>query len=431
MVLALLAVPIFIGACEDEVTPPDGEEEEEEEEEEELPKPPDYDTRESILIGGARPLSGPLQQIGDFAYTPIYNLWAEEVNARGGIYVEEYDRALPIELLIYDDTSDMGTMTSLMEKLILEDEVDFILSPCSTAFVYAGGPIANKYGYIMLGTESGCTTITELLPDLPYFFSILNYSNHNQLPVAFDLFQEWGVQTVALLYIADLHGVEYSHIAHQEALRTGISVIYDRSVPPFATELTLLLKDIKALDPDAVCAFVYPPTTMSVVGQSMEVGLNPKALLLGPGGNFEFFLDIFGPVVLEGVIGEGAWNEKSSPAAQEFADLFSARFGRGLMDWWGALTYYGGLQFFEQAIIEAGTLDQAVIRDVMATSTFETVLGPTWFDMAAGGAGGGLLAVECFAGQIGQWQNGIFEVIDPDDNRTADPIYPKPPWPGQ
>lgn len=426
-VIALLFGGVFVACDNGEEPPVNGEEPPVNGEEPILPD--DYDTRTSILIGGARPLSGPLAAIGDFGYGPIYNLWAEDVNARGGIYVEEYGRSLPVELLIYDDGSDMGTMTTLMEKLILEDEVDFILSPCSTAFVYAGGPLANQYGYIMLGTESGCTTLTDMLPELPYFFSILNYSNYNQIPTLADLFVEWGVETVALIYIADLHGVEYSHIAHQEFLRTGITVVYDRSVPPFATELTLLLKDIKALEPDAVCAFVYPPTTMSVVGQAMEVGLNPKALVLGPGGNFEFFREIFGDVVLEGVIGEGAWNEKSSPAAAEFTEMFIERWGRGTADWWGSLSYYGGLQFFEQAIIEAGTLDQSVIRDVMATSTFETVLGTTWFDCVPGG--GGLLALECYAGQIGQWQSGIFEVIDNDENRTADPIYPKAPWPGQ
>jgi hypothetical protein len=31
-------------------------------------------------------------------------------------------------------------------------------------------------------------------------------------------------------------------------------------------------------------------------------------------------------------------------------------------------------------------------------------------------------------GEIGQWQNGVFEVIDPGKKRTAEPIFPKPPW---
>ena len=54
-----------------------------------------------------------------------------------------------------------------------------------------------------------------------------------------------------------------------------------------------------------------------------------------------------------------------------------------------------------------------------------TPLGPIYVAVDKGG----LLAVDCYAGQIGQWQDGVFEVIDPGENRTADPIYPKPGWP--
>jgi hypothetical protein len=51
-------------------------------------------------------------------------------------------------------------------------------------------------------------------------------------------------------------------------------------------------------------------------------------------------------------------------------------------------------------------------------------LGDTWFENQ-------LLAEPCHPGGMGQWQNGIFEVIDVGAKRTAPPIYPKPPWPGQ
>jgi hypothetical protein len=40
-----------------------------------------------------------------------------------------------------------------------------------------------------------------------------------------------------------------------------------------------------------------------------------------------------------------------------------------------------------------------------------------------------ILTDEMYLGNIGQWQDGIFEVIDNDSRRTADPVYPKPPWP--
>jgi branched-chain amino acid transport system substrate-binding protein len=385
-------------------------------------------TKDSIVFGGARPLSGPNAVYEQTAFGPIYKMWIDEVNAKGGIYVEEYGKQLPIaEPIIYDDTSDLGTMTRLLEKLIVEDKVDFILPPASTAFLFAAAPIANKYEYILIGAEGGATTITDLLPSLPYFFGVLNYSDHNQIPVLAEVFAEVGVKSAAIMFLQDLHGIEYSGVAVTELGKVGIEIPVVKSVPMDVQDVSPILKEAQAADVDAFLSFAYPGQNFLAIGQMMALGYNPRAVLLGPGGCFQVFPDSFSNEIVEGVMFEGAWNCKSSAAAGEFCDKFIGLYGREIVDWWGHLPYYSALQFLEQAIEKAGTLDQAVIRDVMATETFDTVLGPTWFSMS--GEGGGLLAVECYAGQIGQWQGGEAEVIDPGEKRTADPIYPKPPWP--
>ena len=383
--------------------------------------------KDKIVIGAARPLSGPLTQIGDFAFGPVMTLWEEEVNAKGGIEVA--GKKMPVELKIYDDTSDLGTSIRLIEKLILEDKVDFLFPNCSTAFLYASAPLANKYKYAYLGAEGGCTTLTAMLPELPYVFGTLNYSDYYQIPVLAEVLADEGVKTAAIIYINDLHGVEYYHTTLSEFLKAGIEIVMAEAVPPYSEDVELVLKAARDSGADVLCAYVYPPTTMAVVGQSMAIGYSPKAMVLGPGANFQFFIDIFGPQVLEGVIGFGAWNAKSSPALAEFSEKFIDRFGIGQADWWGAAFYYAGLQCFEQAIVKAGSLDNTKVRDVMASEHFDTILGDTWFDMTAGGEGGGQLAKECAPGQVGQWQDGVFEVIDIGEKRTSAPIYPKPGWP--
>jgi hypothetical protein len=40
-------------------------------------------------------------------------------------------------------------MVRLMEKLIIEDKVDFLFPPCGTSFLFAAAPVANKHGYIL------------------------------------------------------------------------------------------------------------------------------------------------------------------------------------------------------------------------------------------------------------------------------------------
>ncbi len=384
--------------------------------------------KDKIVIGAARPVSGPLAQIGDFAMGPIMTMWSEEVNAAGGLDVA--GKKMPVELKIYDDTSDLGTSIRLIEKLILEDKVDFLFPNCSTAFLYASAPLANKYKYVYLGAEGGCTTLTDMLPELPYVFGVLNYSDYYQIPVLAEVLAAQGVKTAAIIYINDLHGVEYYHTSLSEFMKVGIQIVMAEAVPPYAEDVELVLKAARDSGADALCAYVYPPTTIAVPGQAAAIGYNPKAMVLGPGVNFEFFKDIYGAEMLEGLIGFGAFNKKSSPALSEWIDKFVARFGLGAMDWWGGAFYYAALECFGQAIEKAGSLDNTKVRDVMASEHFDTILGDTWFDMTAAGEGGGLLSKDCHPGQVGQWQDGTYEVIGPSDKvTTSKVVYPKPAWP--
>jgi len=395
------------------------------------PAPAPKPTKDKITIGGSRPLTGDGAIYEQTAFGPIYKMWIDDVNAKGGLYIEQYGKKLPLaEPIIYDCASDVATMTRQVERLMTVDKVDICLPPAGTAFLFAAAPIFNKYGYVLLGAEGGCTTLTPQLPTLPYFFGVLNYSDRYQLPVFADLCKELGIKKVAMIWLQDLHGIEYSGVAGIEFDKAGIEVAMSKSVPMAVEDVSLLLLAAQAAKVDALCVFAYPPQCFLTVGTAIAMGINFNAILLGPGGCFAAFPGAFGPAV-EGVMFEGAWCTKSSPAAKAFYDKFSARYPPAIADWWGHILYQGAIEFFEQAIVKAGTLDHSVIRKVMATSKFDTVLGPTWFDQF--GEGGCLLAIECHAGEIGQWINGIPEVIDPPnkygEKRTAPPEYPKPAWP--
>jgi branched-chain amino acid transport system substrate-binding protein len=362
-------------------------------------------------------------------------MWAEEVNAAGGIDVG--GKKLSVRIIEYDDASDPAACTRNLEKLITEEKVDFLFGPTGTAMLFAAAPIANKYKTIMICGEGGATTLEPKLPDLPYIFSVLNYSNHFQIPVFADIMENAGAKTAYIMYMADLHGAEYNLTAQSEFTLHGITVVGSTSIPISITDMNPIIEEAKALDPDIFCCFAYPNQNILFMQTAIALDFNPNAILLGPGGNFGFFYDMFG-ASLESVFGEGAWNRKSSDGANELANKIVAAVGEGglaafgdeeaFVDWWGALVYYSSLQHFQQAIEKAGSLDADKVREVMATEHFETALGDMWWDIQ-GEEGGGLLPQECYAGQIGQWQNGIFEVVDEGDKRTADPIYPKPEWP--
>ena len=86
-------------------------------------------TKDKIRIGNAIALSGPYAPGAGMTQIPNYDMWAEEVNAKGGIFVKSLNKRLPVEIIRYDDKSDIGTAVKLVEKLILDDKVDFLLPP--------------------------------------------------------------------------------------------------------------------------------------------------------------------------------------------------------------------------------------------------------------------------------------------------------------
>lgn len=374
--------------------------------------------KEEIVFGQSVSVTGALGSGNAVASTPYYDLWVHDVNAEGGLYIEDYGQKLPVDLVIYDDTSDVAIMTRQLEKLITEDEVDFILPPWSTAMLFAAAPIANKHEYILIGGAGGAASLKEVR--LPYFFQVLNFSD-TQVPTLADILVELGVEKVAIVFLEDLHGIEYSGAATPEFVTKGLDVVMVKSYPMQVMDVSLLLQEAEALDADALVGFSYPDDSILLTATALELGIDFDVFFLSVCPAFTFYKnDIFGPVV-EGIMGGGAWNENSSAGAADFSAHYTEVSGQPMGNYWGSLYFYSSMQHLQQAIEEAGTLDQPTIRDLLATKTYQTALGAFSYD-----------EMQIFSsnhpGEIGQWQGDIFEVIDPGEKRTAPPIL-KPDWP--
>jgi branched-chain amino acid transport system substrate-binding protein len=373
---------------------------------------------ENILIGNAIALSGVNVAGAEMSQTRAYDMWVEEVNAKGGIYVAEYDKKIPVKMIRYDDKSDAATAVQLTEKLILEDKVHIIFPCWGTAYNFAQAPVINKYKYPVIGVTTSSVKLREMGPTTPYFFVMLNQPQEMGAALV-DLCVELGVKTAAVIHHTDLHGIDMASATVPQAVAAGVDVVLYKSFPFMTPDMSQLLKEVKALNPDALLAFSYPPETFLMTEQMMTIGLNPKLYYDTVGIAYPDYRDAFGAETVEGVMGAGVWNPLISPEAQDFFDRYVARWGVE-PDRWGTAQSYATGQIYEKAIEIAGTLDGTAMRDVIASDiTFDTVLGPVKF-------------VDQFniyyPGQVGQWQNGEFLTVD-KTNRQAEPIYPKPAWP--
>jgi len=375
---------------------------------------------EKIRIGTAISLSGPYSAGAGMTQIPNYNMWVEEVNAKGGLLIKKLNKRIPVELITYDDKSDIGTAVKLVEKLILEDKVDLLLPPWGTAMHFAIAPVVNKYGYPVMGPTVSSEKLREIAHKVPYFFGILNMPREQGAALA-DLCDELGVKKVALIYVADAYGIEWTGKVAPDLGLKKLDVVTLKSYPLDVKDLSPLLKTIKAAEVDALLCMSYPNDTFLITKQAKELGLNPKLFYLGVGVAFPVYKQMFGgPDAVEGIMGAGAWNPRVPyPGAKEYFERHVKRWNKE-PDRWASAFAYASLQILEQAIEKVGSIDRKKIRDTIATQTFPTVIGPVRFE-------GGFNVQS--PGEIGQWQKGEFEVVAAKEKRTAKPIFPKPSWP--
>jgi len=380
--------------------------------------------KKTIKITAVRPITGTNASFEIYNYGPVYRMWVDEVNKKGGIPVKEYgNRKLTIDLTVYDDTSDVGVMTDLLIKTMTQDKPDFVLSPCSTAALQAAAPIFDQYNYLMIGAEGGGTDTRPLYDQYENIFFTTSFSVH-QVPKMAELFDELGVKSVFITYMQDAHGLEYLQTTKEEFPKHNIE-FQELPAPWDFADMTPVITQAMNSGADAFVAYCYPPWNASLISTAISMGYNPDVFLVGPGGSQQSFYDECGGPAINGLMFEGAWSVNSGPAYAEFAKKI-AEFHKDDpnwgAEWWGSAGYWGAMEMLEIAIEKTGTLDNNVIAEYLHNNKIETSFGPMWYENHE-------LSIDSWAGMIGQYINGVAEVIDVGPKRTAQPLYPKPKWP--
>ncbi len=362
-----------------------------------------------VRIGYAIARTGPWATGAQVSQEPNYIMWADQVNAAGGLNVKGKKRK--VELVGYDDRSETETVVRTYEKLMTSDKVDLILPPWGTGANFAVLPLITKHGYPMLAPTATGRKLLQLKS--PYFFALLQ-----QPDVMMDALAEYlaarSTKTVAFIHVDELFGLEQASALEASLKEKKIQIVAKKSYPMGVKDLQPVLNEMKSLNPDAFVSLSYPPDTFLVTGQSKAIAFNPKVFYAAVGTAFPVYRDKMGAMV-EGVMGLGTWNPKSSPAAKAYFDAHVAKFKKE-PDRWASAHAWAGLQILQQAVEKAG-VDRKAVRDYIAANEFDTVIGKIRFK------GGENISTP---GVVSQWQSGEFEVVWPPQRSTSASLYPKP-----
>ncbi len=366
-----------------------------------------------VRVGYAMARTGPWTGGAQVSQEPNYLLWAEQQNAAGGLNVKGTKR--PVELISFDDRSEVETCVRTYEKLMGSDKVDLILPPWGSNANFAVAPLANRFGYPMLAPTALSRRLVEM--KLPYFFLLLQQPAPMTTTLV-DMLKANGVKSLAVIYVDDLFGLE-NYAALKVALQgSGISLVEDKSYPAGVKDLSPVLRSIKDKNPDAFVGFTYPPDTILASKQAKEVGLNPKFFYASVGTAFQLYKNVMTPAGAEGVLGMGSWNSKTSASAKAYFDAHTKKFAGKEPDRWASGACWASLEILTNAVAKHG-LDRKAIRDYVAGTDHSTIMGKIKFN---GSENTGT------PGTVSQWQNGEFEVVWPKAQATAQLNASKPAW---
>ncbi len=257
---------------------------------------------------------------------PGYKLWVDDVNKKGGLLIKEFNKRIPIEVVEYDDTSNAEAAVRLVERLMTQDKVDFVLPPWSTGFNLATAPVFARNGYPQLAVTANSNEATALVKQMPTLFFFLNEPRNfgEALGQALSKLKSENKinNKIAMLSVAHQFGAELTSGVTPVLQQAGFEFVLRKTYPLGSADLTNEIKEAKASDADTFIAYSYPPDTFMLTNTAVTQGYNPKVFHLGVGTSFSRYAANFKEKA-NGVLGIGGW-DPAVPGAQDYVKRLTA-----------------------------------------------------------------------------------------------------------
>ena len=383
---------------------------------------------DKVVIGHPAALSGKYAKAGNQAVGGIVAVVDWVNSARGGIKVG--GKKVPLVYKNYDNESRKEMVTSLLERLITTDKVNFAFSAYSSGLTLAGAPIAEKYRIVYM--DHGGASDKIFRQGFEYIVQTIGPGSRYHAGTL-DMVRKIdpGAKRVALAYEDSEFARSVMDGAEIKAKELGFDVVFKRTYPKGVTDLTPLLSDLKAAKPEFIIGGGHFQDGQLFARQLADLDINPKLLSLIAAATLPAFKEALGDLS-EGVMGPSHWeygvkfSKKAAkkagmkwigPSQDEFVSLFKKAVGKDLLPSYHAAEAGAAVLALVLAVEEAGTVDSDTVRKALGNLEFMSYYG-TW-DVDDTGKQIGHPMVDV------QWQNGVRQIVWPLAAKTADVAYPK------
>jgi branched-chain amino acid transport system substrate-binding protein len=379
-----------------------------------------------ITIGASLSLTGDFSADGQ-AFEKGYQLWAKDVNARGGLLGRQ------VKLTILNDDSSPQQVVTNYQTLFGAKHVDLAFGPFSSLLTAPASSVAARYGMAFVEGAGGAPSV---------FDTPSNQADHNvfdvSLPVADEMvpFVEWIAslpaserpKTAAFPMAQDPFADPPVQLAETLLHKLGITPVYTGIFPEEVAAYKAPADQVAASGAQlVVLGSTDVPTVAAFMQAFQQQHYTPKMFIAAAGPDQGgAFTSVVGVGNANGMMVPNGWYPGyADPTSQQMVKEYVARYG-GSADGVNAdvAEAYSVGQVVAQAVIATGGTDNAKIISYLHSGVkLSSVQGPVKFD--ALGENGAAAAF------IFQWQKGAFKQVLPVGTPGSVSITAtKPTWTG-
>ena len=393
---------------------------------------PGSSTATPTSSAGPLTIGASLSQNGDFsadgqAFKKGYELWARDVNARGGLLGRK------VKLTILDDASSPNQVVSNYQTLFGADHVDLAFGPFSSLLTAPAASVAARYGMAFVEGAGGAPSV---------FDTPSNQADHNvfdvSLPVADEMipFVNWIAslpasqrpKTAAYPMAQDPFADPPVQLAQTELQKLGVQTVYSKVFPEEVSSYKPAADQVAATNAQVVVLGSTDVPTVATFMQAFEQQHYKPKLFIAAAGPDQggAFTSVVGTGNAAGMMVPNGWypgyaNAQSKKMIREYVAQYGGTASSVNAD--VAEAYSVGQVMAQAVAATKGTDNAKIIAYLHSGVALTSVQGRVKFD--ALGENGAAAAF------VFQWQKGNYRQVLPSATTGSVSITAaKPPWTG-
>jgi len=201
----------------------------------------------------------------------------QKINEAGGVKVG--GKRYKLKVVYYDDESTPARTAQLLERLINQDGVKYMLGPYSSATTKAAAPVTEKYKIPMVEAEGASRSLFN--KGYKYLFAVLSTSEQ-YLASSIDLAAEMAKKNgkdpssvrVAMAFENDPFSLDVRAGVVADMKKYGMQIVIDDKLPRDLSDMSATLTKVKALKPDLLLVSGHSKGAATAGRQINEMKIN-------------------------------------------------------------------------------------------------------------------------------------------------------------